>query len=103
MGRTYKKRYRSQRSSSEDRDTDAGHETETGHDTDYVPEPSPQPSVQARSNHAATKPPTKRTAGRVKTLKDIPDREFRDMRRINQYDLPRSAGRDEDSFFHTDL
>ena len=95
---TYKKRDRSQRSSSEE------HATNVGHDTDYVHEPTPQPSVRTRSKHAATKPPTmKAVASRVKTLKNMGDKEYRDMRRVNQYDLLNSAGRDEDNFFHTDL
>ena len=99
----YKKKSRNTRSSSEDRDTDAGHETETGHDSDFIPEPSPQPSVQARRKHAARRPPSKKAVGRVQTLKDIPERDYHDLRRINQYELPRSAGRDDDSFFHTNF
>ena len=64
---------------------------------DIIPE-----EISRRSRKSTgSRPPTKRAAGRVQTLANIPERDFHDMRRINQYELPRSEGYSKDSFFHT--
>ena len=64
---------------------------------DIIPEDNPRRGRKKTSS----RPPAKRAAGRVQTLANIPERDFRDLRRINQYDLPRSEGYTDDSYFHT--
>ena len=64
---------------------------------DIIPKDNPRRGREK----TGSRPPTKRAAGRVQTLASIPERDFRDLRRVNQYDLPRSEGYTDDSFFHT--
>ena len=89
-------------------------ESEAHPDTDYVPEPEIQeeaPEVEVeeeeaqRNATARPKPRAKKAAGAShnKTLNDLSDKDFRDPRRINQYELDRSPQYDESSFFYTEF
>ena len=77
-GVQYKKRDRSLRSSSGEHGTD----TDAHTDVDYEPEEEivPEVNLRPRRKQTASKHLAKKAAGRVKTLKDIPNSEFRDMR-----------------------
>ena len=89
-------------------------ESEAHPDTDYVPEPEIQeeaPEVEveeeeAQRNATARPKPRAKKAARAshnKTLNDLSEKEFRELRRINQYDQLRSPQYDDSSFFHTEF
>ena len=109
----FKKRSRRHRSSSEEHVSD----TDAHTDHDYEPEKEveeeieeemeeeivPEVNLRGWRKQAPSRPPTKKAVGRVRTLKDIPSRDFRDMRRADQYALPPAAGYNEDSYFYIEF
>ena len=93
-------------------------DTDAHQDTDYAPEPEiqeedevPEADFEEEEEEAprrSTNRPrsrAKKAAGSShnKTLKDLNDKDFRELRRVNQYDLDRSPQYDESSFFHTEF
>ena len=86
-------------------------DTDAHQDTDYAPEPEIQEEDEVpeadfeeeeeevpRRSTNRSRPRVKRAAGAShnKTLKDLTDKEFREQRRINRYDLPRSPQYDDE-------
>ena len=113
-GRKGKRRNHPHHSSDGEQFTEA--ESEAHPDTDYVPEPEIQeeneaPEVEVeeeeaqRNATARPKPRAKKAAGAShnKTLNDLSEKDFRELRRINQYDQPRSPQYDASSYFHTEF
>ena len=93
-------------------------ETDAHQDADYAPEPKIQEEDEvpeadfadfeeeapSRSTNRP-RPRSKKAAGSShnKTLNDLSDKDFRALRRVNQYDLDRSPQYDESSFFYTEF